>query len=138
MLVWRHRWQQSFRKDLERDQLPEAEIETLLEKSRARINSAPLVIILCMDMSEMDVYPDTRRAEAERMMAIQSTANAGLQILLAAHAEDLGAVWTCSPLFASIVVVTALNLPRTWEPQAMLLIGYPAEVAKNERNQTAV
>ena len=83
-----------------------------------------------MDMSEMDVYPDSRRAEAERMMAIQSTANAGLQILLAAHAEDLGAVWTCGPLFASGVIITTLNLPKTWEPQAMLLIGYPAEVPK--------
>ena len=43
----------------------------------SRINSSPVVIVLCMDMSEMDVYSDARRADAERMMAIQSTAAAG-------------------------------------------------------------
>ena len=81
-----------------------------------------------MDFSEMDEYPDTRRAEAEKVMTIQSTANAGMQLILAAHAEGLGCVWTCAPLFAPDVVKTALNLSTTWEPQAMFLIGYPAEI----------
>ncbi len=117
----------NFRYDLERDKLPPDEINKLLAKSRSRINSSPLVVVLCMDSSEMDVYPDSRRAQAERIMAIQSTANAGLQLLLAAHAEGLGGVWTCGPLFAPEVVSSALSLPETWEPQAMFFIGYPAE-----------
>ena len=112
-----------FRRDLLRDKLPEAEIEARVEGSRARINSSPLVIVLCMDMSEMDVYPDARRAQAERMMAIQSTAAAGLQLLLAAHAEGLAGVWTCGPLFAPEVVRAALELDARWEPQAMFFIG---------------
>ncbi len=69
-----------FRNDLLRDGLPDEEVDKRIEQSRSRINSSPVVIVLCMDMSEMDVYPDERRAGAERMMAIQSTAAAGSAI----------------------------------------------------------
>ena len=117
----------AFRRDLAADSLSPAEIERLIEKSRSRILTAPAVIVLCMDMSEMDAYPDSRRQNAERTMALQSTSLAGLQLLLAAHAEGLGAVWNCAPLFAPVPVVEALGLPQTWEPQAMLLRGFPAE-----------
>jgi F420 biosynthesis protein FbiB-like protein len=119
-----------FRSDLLRDKQPEADVEARVEASRARINSSPLVIVLCMDMSEMDVYPDARRAQAERMMAIQSTAAAGLQLLLAAHAEGLAGVWTCGPLFAPDVVRAALELDPGWEPQAMFFIGQPDQAPR--------
>jgi F420 biosynthesis protein FbiB-like protein len=119
-----------FRRDLEQDNLSETEINDRLEKSRSRLISSPLIILLCMDISEMDIYPDARRAEAEKIMAIQSTANAGMQMLLAVHAEGLGGVWTCAPLFTPDVVRAVLNLPKSWEPQGMFLIGYPAENPK--------
>jgi F420 biosynthesis protein FbiB-like protein len=122
-----------FRRDLEGDNLPPQELNARIAKSRDRIDATPLVIVLCMDMSEMDVYPDARRAEAERMMAIQSTANAGLQLLLAAHAEGLGAVWTCGPLFAPEAVCTALTLPTAWEPQAMFFIGHPSDTPRTKQ-----
>jgi F420 biosynthesis protein FbiB-like protein len=114
-----------FRADLLRDDLGPGDVSTRVEQSRSRINSSPVVIVLCMDMSEMDVYPDARRANAERMMAIQSTAAAGLQLLLAALAEGLTGVWTCGPLFAPDAVRMALDLDKSWEPQAMFFIGVP-------------
>jgi F420 biosynthesis protein FbiB-like protein len=117
----------AFRQDLEGGNLPGEEVDAQVEKSRSRINSAPVVVVLCMDMSEMDLYPDSRRSAAERIMAIQSTANAGLQLLLAVFAEGLGGVWNCAPLFAPAVVNRALDLPDAWEPQGMFLIGFPAE-----------
>jgi coenzyme F420-0:L-glutamate ligase/coenzyme F420-1:gamma-L-glutamate ligase len=117
-----------FRRDLEADGVAPAEVHSRLERSRARIESAPVAIVLCMDAAEMDSYSDARRAEAERTMAIQSTANAGHGLLLAAHAEGLGAVWNCAPLFASRSVVAALQLPSSWEPQALILIGKPDEI----------
>ncbi len=76
----------------------------------------------------MDTYPDERRNKAEYIMATQSVANAGMQLLLAAHAEGLGSVWVCSPLFVQEVVQTTLELPKSWEPQAMYFLGYPTEV----------
>lgn len=75
----------------------------------------------------MDSYPDEKRQQAERTMAMQSVAAAGLQLLLAAHAEGLGGVWICAPLFAQETIQKTLNLPETWEPQAMFYIGYPEE-----------
>ena len=112
-----------FRLDLAGDKNPAAEIEARITLSRERILSAPVVIILCLDPSEMDDYPDEKRKKAEFMMAVQSVAAAGQTLLLALHAEGLSAVWTCGPLFAPDVVVNALHLPILWEPQAMFFIG---------------
>lgn len=117
-----------FRRDLEKDNLPSDKIDSRVNKSRERITSAPVVIILCLDMSEMDSYPDESRKKAEYLIATQSAANAGMQLLLAAHAEGLGSVWVCSPMFAQETVQTALNISKDWEPQAMFLIGYPVEI----------
>ena len=75
----------------------------------------------------MDAYPDAQRKQAEYLIATQSAANAGMQLLLAAHAEGLGSVWVCSPMFAQKTVQQALNLSSQWEPQAMFLIGYALE-----------
>ena len=119
-----------FRRDLAADGLPDLEIETLVSRSKSRINQAPVVIVLCMDMSEMDIYPDEKRQQAERLMTIQSTALAGLQLQLAAHAEGLGSVWVCAPLFAPETVRDILGLPQSWEPQGMFFIGHADGQAK--------
>jgi F420 biosynthesis protein FbiB-like protein len=113
-----------FRRDLLYDSLPASEADERIEQSRSRITAAPLVIVLFMDLSEMDPYPDARRAQAERIMAIQSTAAAALQLLLAVQAEGLAGVWTCGPLFAPEAVRAALELNDAWEPQAMFFVGY--------------
>ena len=118
---------EEFQRDLEKDQVPPEEIAKRVSRSRERITGAPVVVILCLDMSEMDEYPDTRRKKAEYIIATQSAANAGMQLLLAAHAEGLAGVWVCSPMFAQETVQKALNISSTWEPQAMFLLGYPAE-----------
>ncbi len=89
-----------FERDLKRDGVSPEKIQAQLKRSRDRITSAPIAILLCLDMREMDSYRDQKRQYAERMMAMQSVAAAGLQLLLAAHAEGLGGVWVCSPLFA--------------------------------------
>jgi F420 biosynthesis protein FbiB-like protein len=117
-----------FELDLEADSLPPEEIKKKVARSRDRIITAPVIIILCVDMSDMDTYPDTRRKKAEYLMASQSAAGAGMQLLLAAHAEGLGGVWVCSPLFAQETVQAALGLPKSWEPQAMYFLGYPEEI----------
>jgi len=126
-----------FERDLARDGLPIEEIEAQIKRSRERIASAPAAVLLCLDMSEMDVYPDEKRRQAERMMAIQSVAASGLQLLLAAHAEGLGGVWACWPLFAPQTICTVLDLPESWEPQAMFFIGY-AEIIPEARERKSI
>ena len=121
-----------FHRDLEGDGIDQKEIEKRIRISKTRINNSPVVIMLCMDESEMDVYNDLNgtRAVAEHIMAIQSVAAAGLLLQLAACAEGLDSVWTCSPLFAANTVKLTLNLPDTWQPQAMFFMGYSVEKPK--------
>lgn len=108
---------------------PEA-VEQDAARSQARILNAPVLILLCLTMAEMEVYPDTRRKQAEYLMAVQSVALAAQNLLLAAHAEGLGACWLCAPLFCPDTVRAALDLPTDWEPQALITLGYPADGGK--------
>lgn len=114
-----------FKNDLEQDGLPPEKIKAQIKRSKERMTSAPVLIVINLDMSEMDVYLDKKRKQAEFRMAMQSVANAGMQLLLAAHAEGLGGVWICSPLFVQETVQKVLNLPQSWEPQGMFYLGYP-------------
>ena len=123
---------EDFERDLIRDGVSPEKIQVQIKRSRERIGTAPLVILLCLDMSEMDSYPDSKRQQAEQIMAIQSVAAAGLQLLLAAHAQGLGGVWVCSPLFAQETIQKTLNLSTSWEPQGMFFVGYADELPKDK------
>ena len=105
-------------------------VEADVSRSRARITTAPVVVLACLTMSDMDKYPDARRGDAERIMAIQSVAAAIQNLLLAAHALGLGTSWMCAPLFATGEARAALDLPDDWEPQALITMGYPAAEPK--------
>lgn len=118
---------EDFERDLRQDGVVEEKIQAQIKRSKDRLTLAPVVILLCLDMTEMDSYSDEKRQQAERTMAMQSVAAAGLQLLLAAHAEGLGGVWVCAPLFAQETIQKTLNLSTTWEPQGMFYIGYTRE-----------
>jgi coenzyme F420-0:L-glutamate ligase / coenzyme F420-1:gamma-L-glutamate ligase len=121
------------RLDMQAEGAPESEIEKRVTNSLRRIDEAPTIIMLCRDVK--DVRVDTPE---ETIMNIQSTALAGLQLLLAAHAEGLGGNWICWPLYAIRETQTVLNLPETWEPQAMIIIGSSTETpSMRERKSLA-
>lgn len=105
-------------------------IEADVTRSRARLNEAPAVILVCLDMRDMDAYRDAGRRSAEYLMAVQSTAMAAQNLLLAAEQEGLGACIMCAPLFCPDVVADTLALPRGWEPQMLVTLGPPAKVGK--------
>jgi F420 biosynthesis protein FbiB-like protein len=101
-----------------------------VERSYARLVEAPVVVVVCLTLEDMDQYPDMRRTQAEHTMAVQSVAMAAQNLLLAAHAEGLGACWMCAPLFCPDAVRAALALPGDWEPQAVITLGHPASAGK--------
>lgn len=117
-----------FERDLGRDGLPPEKIQAQIKRSKDRITSAPVAILVCLEMRDMDSYPDEKRNKAEYMMAVQSVAAAGMQLLLAAHAEGLGGVWACWPLFAQATIQRTLKLRESWEPQGMFFMGYAESV----------
>jgi coenzyme F420-0:L-glutamate ligase/coenzyme F420-1:gamma-L-glutamate ligase len=114
-----------FRRDLQADGWTVAEAEARVARAADRLVEAPAAVILCSTLAGMDAYPEAHRQEAERVMALQSVSLAGGQLLLAAHAEGLGACWMCGPLFAPAAVREALDLPDDWEPQAVIVLGWP-------------
>jgi F420 biosynthesis protein FbiB-like protein len=103
-------------------------VEADVARSYARITGAAATVLLCMTLEQMDRYPDARRARAERRMAVQGVSMAGGNLLLAAHAAGLGACWICAPLFAPEVVRQVLELPEDWEPQGLVVMGWPDEI----------
>jgi coenzyme F420-0:L-glutamate ligase / coenzyme F420-1:gamma-L-glutamate ligase len=124
-----------FERDLTSDGLATEKIQEQIKRSRDRITSAPVIILLCLDVSEMDSYPDEKRRKAEYTMAVQSVAAAGLQLLLAAHAEGLAGVWACWPLFAPETIQRTLNLCEAWEPQGMFFIGFPQDIPEARKRK---
>jgi nitroreductase len=101
---------------------PQSEINTREERTLHRLDEAPVAVLLCRDVTAV------RGEEPEEVtMAIQSVAAAGMQLLLAAHAEGLGGNWICWPLYAQEAARKALELSETWQPQAMFFLGYPEE-----------
>jgi F420 biosynthesis protein FbiB-like protein len=114
--------------DMRAEGAPAAEIEKRVTISLRRIDEAPALILLCRDVT--DVRADTPE---EAAMGVQSVAMAGLQLLLAAHAEGLGGNWICWPLYAQSETRMALGLPDGWEPQGMVGIGYSDEDPKEKK-----
>lgn len=123
------------RADRSRDGDPADAIDADVARSHSRLTGAPVVILVCMTMADMDCYPDEKRNQAERLMAAQGTAMAAQNLLLAAHAAGLGACWMCAPLFCQEAVSAALALPTDWEPQAIVTLGYPAGQGKPFRRR---
>ena len=113
---------------LKADRLRDAErvqeIDRDVSRSRERITSAPVVIIVCLSSIDLD-------EARERAMALQSVAAAIENLLLAAHEAGLGACWMAAQLYCPDVVRDVLQLPADWEAQALITIGYPANEGKH-------
>lgn len=124
---------QRLRTDRTADGDPPDVIERDVARSFARITGAPVLIVVCLCMADMDTYPDGRRNQAERTMAVQSMAMAAQTLWLTAHAAGLGSCWLCAPLFVPELVVQTLSLPPDWEPQGLLTLGWPAEEKEKTR-----
>ncbi len=122
-----------FRADLLAEGMSAAEVEAQLARSYARLTAAPALIVFFLSTTAMATYADARRQQGEHLMAAQSVALAVQNMLLAAHAEGLGACWVCAPLFAPDEVRAALDLPQDWIAQGLITLGYPAETPTRTR-----
>jgi len=116
--------------ELERDHIPKNVQWQTVNASVERFANAPVLILACLTMEDMEKYPDSERQGTERDLAVQSLAAAVQTLLLAAHSEGLGACWFCAPIFCKPAVREALGIPVEVEPQALITLGYPAEQPK--------
>jgi coenzyme F420-0:L-glutamate ligase/coenzyme F420-1:gamma-L-glutamate ligase len=118
---------QRWRQDMQRDGLPEARIRRLLDRSRARLAAAPVLILAGIAAQGRRTWPDQRRQRAEELMFGQCLGAALQNLMLAAHARGLGSYWISAPLFCPEAVRRALDLPAGFQPQALIALGYPRE-----------
>jgi len=116
-----------FRADLLAEGLAEDAIEAQLMRSYARLSEAPALIVFFLSTTDMDTHTNAQRQQGEHLMAVQSVALAVQNLLLAAHAEGLGACWVCAPLFVPQEVQRALDVPQEWVAQGLVTLGYPSE-----------
>lgn len=115
-------WQQNLQMDGQSAEV----VNIRLEKSRQRILNAPVIIIPCLYLEDLDFYPDERRQADEKTMAIQSMGAAIQNMLLMAYDLGLDAGWMCAPLFCPEIVCEALDLDPRLIPQALITVGYAA------------
>ncbi|PDW00109.1 nitroreductase family protein [Candidatus Chloroploca asiatica] len=115
-----------WRRQLALDGQDAATIDLRFRKSHERITGAPVVIVPCLYLADLDVYPDAERQDAEHIMAIQSLGCAVQNLLLAAYAQGFDGGWMCAPLFCQATVRAALGLADDLAPHALIPLGYPA------------
>jgi coenzyme F420-0:L-glutamate ligase/coenzyme F420-1:gamma-L-glutamate ligase len=113
--------------ELEQDGIPKTMREASVRTSADRFSNAPVLILACLSLEDMDAYPDEKRKGNERELAIQSLGAAIQNLLLATHAKGLGACWYCAPIFCKNAVRKTLKIPEEIDPQALITLGYPTE-----------
>lgn len=117
---------ETWQKNLEMDGQDAEIVRIRLEKSRLRILNAPVLILPCLYLDDLDRYPDEQRQSDETTMAIQSLGAAIQNMLLMAYDLGLDGGWMCAPLFCPEVVCEALDLDTKLIPHALITLGYAA------------
>jgi F420 biosynthesis protein FbiB-like protein len=115
---------EEWRANLEMDGQSPGVVQKRLQGSRRRLLDAPVLVLLCLYLEELDVYPDADRQQGEITMAVQSLGAAAQNVLLAAYGLGLDSGWMCAPLFCPEKVVEALGLDPKLIPHALLTLGY--------------
>lgn len=118
------------RQDLEKDGRSEAFIRKKIDKTKQNFLEAPILILLCLDTTDLEIYSDPARSNNEYILGIQSVSASATYLLLALHSENLAACWYCAPLFSKEVVKESLQLPISYEPMAFFTVGYPINEMK--------
>jgi F420 biosynthesis protein FbiB-like protein len=118
------------RSELEADNLAAEVIERQTNRSRQRITSAPIVVLCSLVGEGLVEYPDPRRNELEWQMAVQSVGAALQTLFLLAHARRIGTCWMAAPMYCPDVVRDVLGLSPSFQPQALVLMGFAAKAGK--------
>jgi len=90
-----------------------------------RLTAAPVLLVPCLAPGGPPRYRDARRRDAEQAAALLAVGGALGALLLALHAEGLGATWSASSLFCQDAAAAALDLPAGWRPLGSVAAGHP-------------
>ena len=124
----------TWQRELEMDGQSEEIVAIRMRKSRERIIHAPVIIIPCLYLEDLDRYPDERREADEKIMAIQSLGAAIQNMLLMTYELGLDGGWMCAPLFCPEIVCETLDLDMRLIPHALITVGYAAADPKRREH----
>lgn len=116
----------TWRAQLALDGQDEAVMARRLARSRERLERAPLLVLGCLYLRDLQVYPDAERQEAEWTMAVQSLGAAVQNFLLSIYQAGLDSGWMCAPLFCPGIIRDTLGLADDLHPHALLPVGHAA------------
>ena len=111
-----------------REHMPPEKVEKWMRLIDEGMYWAPIYVAAYIDMRSPRLIPELR--ELEELMAVQSLAAAIENMILAAHAMGLGAVWLGVPLLIEKRFNEVLQPPPGCRLQAVIALGYPAEEPK--------
>ena len=117
---------EKLKNDLRRDGISEEHIIQKVNNTKSNFLEAPVLILLCLDITELEKYPDNERSLNETILGIQSISSSATYLLLAFEIMKLAACWYCAPLFAKDIIKETLNLPEEFLPMAFFSVGYPS------------
>ncbi len=116
---------ESWVKDMNKDGI---NVDSNIRQVRVdRFATAPIIILACLTMNGMNKFSDEKRQRVEMDLAMQSFGAAMQNMFLAAQAKGLGACWFCAPGFCKETVRKVLKIPKDVDPEALVIMGYPAE-----------
>ncbi|GAC1326207.1 MAG: nitroreductase family protein [Chloroflexota bacterium] len=116
--------------DLRADGMDDAAVSRQTGRSQDRISNAPVVILCSLARDGLAAFPDARRNSLEWQMAVQSVGAVLQTLFLLAHDSGLGTCWMAAPMYCPDVVRDTLGLSAALEPQALVLMGWPAVPGK--------
>ena len=90
--------------------------------------NAAFLIVICSDPEQTELHYGLR---GERLYTVQNCAAAAQNMLLAAHAFGIGAVWVGA--FDEEKMRELLDIPKAARPQVILAFGYPDEIPDHKR-----
>lgn len=129
----------AWRSDLLGDHVAETTIVKRLARSRALLGEAPVLLVPCLLPDGRHRYGwtgnrsptprdsctvDHRQTDEELMFTVAAGGGVAT-MLLALHAEGLGAAWISSSLFCQEAVTRALSIPADWRPLGSVIAGWP-------------
>jgi coenzyme F420-0:L-glutamate ligase/coenzyme F420-1:gamma-L-glutamate ligase len=115
-----------WREDLRGDGMDESRVERIIGRSHRMLTETPVLVVCCADMSQAHSYPDERRQLAEWSLFAHSTGAALQNLMTSLATRGVATCWISAPVFCRDVVRSFLGLDEKVEPQALVLVGYPA------------
>jgi coenzyme F420-0:L-glutamate ligase / coenzyme F420-1:gamma-L-glutamate ligase len=121
---------QRLRADLRARSLAEGTIEEQAQRSSIRIRTTPTAVLCSLVTDGLVLTGDARIDDLEHQMAVQSVGAVLQTLFLLAAERGIGTCWMAAPMYCPADVREVLDLPDEFRPQALVLLGYPADAGR--------